>query len=529
MAKVEERSLEQIAGDIYTAKVALDALNAAFGKGIDDFIKKIDEGTKGANVLRIAFQQSFGILEETRGRDLVKNITDFNKSIENLEIPTEKLATNFQLVGQNLETYVINKSDDSIKNFAKLVSVNEKLGITTTDTVKVINYLATGFGRSGEEIDKFSGKLVQFSRETGQEFKKVFGEFNQNIDKFYTILDPEKAGTQFMAFQQLARGFGSSIDRLMNTAEKFDSIESGVQFGTQLNNVLSAVGGSFDSMLVSTMSYDDRIKYIIKQIADSRQNIMAMDEISRRAFIRQLEQTSQLGGKTIQAILMNQDLVNNMEKVIAPEEREMTKGDGGIAPANVEAIAQSFTKTQDRLQLFLNEYARIGSRLEAVAAQQAKYVRDIQRNTLGAIAQGVSSAKNVSDLKQKVKEGLKYTISVDEKKAEKVISDIQKQTDRSTQALNEGLKAPEKKVLTETPRPTRPEMTKAPESPGGMAGAIESSSIILRNAIEAGIKAGVSASAPKEVPVKITIEATDAAKAIFKISATTSEAITGRR
>jgi len=532
MAVIKERTPEELAGDFYTATVALDALKAAFGSSVSDFVKKITEATDKASELRVSFQQAFGIFEEKRGRDLVKNLVDFNKEIQDLEIPTGKLAANFQLVGQNLETYVINKSDDSIKNFAKLVSVNEKLGITTTDTVKVINYLATGFGRSGEEIDKFSGKLVQFSRETGQEFKKVFGDFNQNIDKFYTILDPEKAGTQFMAFQQLARGFGSSIDRLMNTAEKFDSIESGVQFGTQLNNVLSAVGGSFDSMLVSTLSYDDRIKYIIKQIADSRQNIMAMDEISRRAFIRQLEQTSQLGGKTIQAILMNQDLVNNMEKVIAPEEREMTKDGGGIAPANVEAIAQSFTKTQDRLQLFLNEYARIGSRLEHVASEQAKYVRNIQRNTLGRVATKVTQARSSKALRDELREAGEYVKKLDEKKAaqelRESVRNIQAETNRMKQELKESLSAPEKKVLTETPRPTRPEMTKAPESPGGMAGAIESSSIILRNAIEAGIKAGVSASAPKEVPVKITIEATDAAKAYFKISASTSGAITGR-
>jgi hypothetical protein len=503
MALNKSRSVEQIAGDIYTAKVALDALQASFGSGIDDFISKIDKATQGANDLRIKFQQSFGIFEE---------VADFNKKFEDLEIPTEKLAANFQLVGQSLETYVINKSDESILNFAKLTSVNEKLGISTSDTVKVINYLATGFGRSGEEIDKFSGKIVQFSRETGQEFKKVFSEFNQNIDKFYTILDPEKAGTQFMAFQQLARGFGSSIDRLMDTAAKFDSIESGVQFGTQLNNVLSAVGGSFDSMLASTMSYDDRIKYIIKQIGDSRENIMNMDEISRRAFVRQLEQTTQLGGKTIQAILMNEQLVDNMEK-IAPEQREMARGAGGIQPANVEAIAQSFTRTQDRLQLFLNEYARIGSRLENIASEQAKFTRDVQRNTLGALADGVTQVRNLNDIKAKLREAVDSVGSFDEKKAEQIIKRIQTQTDKMSKVTETSLAAPSKGVLTNVPAPAAPSVTTAK---------LEEEKIDLRNSIQKGItdgiKTGIETAAPKEI--KIVIEATEVLRNLLSAKGT---------
>jgi len=516
MALKKSRGIEQIAGDIYTAKVALDALQASFGTGIEDFISKIDKATQGANELRIGFQQAFGIFEEARGRDLVKNITDFNKSIENLEIPTEKLAANFKLVGENLDTYVINKSDQSILNFAKLTSVNEKLGISTNDTVKVINYLATGFGRSGEEIDKFSGKIVQFSRETGQEFKRVFSEFNQNIDKFYTILDPEKAGTQFMAFQQLARGFGSSIDRLMHVAERFDSIEGGIQFGTQLNNVLSAVGGSFDSMLASTMSYDDRIKYIVKQIGESRENIMSMDEISRRAFVRQLEQTTDLGGKTIQAILMNQELVDNMEKV-APEGREMTRGPGGIEPANVEKIAQSFTRTQDRLQLFVNEYARIGSRLEHIASEQAKFVRDVQRSTLGALADGVTQVRSMNDIKNKLKEAAEAASSFDERKAEQLIKRVQTQTDKMSAAMEVSLAAPSKRVLTGVPAPAAPSVT---------AGTIEEERIELRNSIQKGItdgvKAGIETASPKEI--KIVIEATSVLKELLTASAKISPA-----
>ena len=48
----------------------------------------------------------------------------------------------------------------------------------------------------------------------------------------------------------------------MGIAKQFNTLEGASQFGANLNNVLSVVGGSFDAMQASMMSYDDRIKYI---------------------------------------------------------------------------------------------------------------------------------------------------------------------------------------------------------------------------------------------------------------------------
>jgi uncharacterized phage infection (PIP) family protein YhgE len=237
-----------------------------------------------------------------------------------------------------------------------------------------------------------------------------------------------------------------------------------------------------------------------------------MDEISRRAFVRQLEQTTQLGGKTIQAILMNEQLVDNMEK-IAPEQREMARGAGGIQPANVEAIAQSFTRTQDRLQLFLNEYARIGSRLENIASEQAKFTSDVQRNTLGALADGVTQVRNLNDIKAKLREAVDSVGSFDEKKAEQIIKRIQTQTDKMSKVTETSLAAPSKGVLTNVPAPAAPSVTTAK---------LEEEKIDLRNSIQKGItdgiKTGIETAAPKEI--KIVIEATEVLRNLLSAKGT---------
>jgi len=391
-----------------------------------DINKKLTDSAGAANKLRIEFQQTFGMFSAEQGRSLVKNFADISAELVKQGITTEKLGEAYKAVGAGINSFIIERSDKAVQSFSTLAAINTKFGIDMQSTVGVINYLSTGFNKSTEEITKFSNKLVQFSRETGQEFKKVFQEFNQSIGKFYTILDPDKAATQFMSFQQMARGFGSTVDTLMSVAAKFDDIEQGVQFGTQLNNVLSAVGGSFDSMLASTMNYDDRIKLITQSIANSRDQINSMSEVSQRAYIRQLEQTTGLGGQTIQAILRNNDLVNSMDQLTGKQFEQ-------IEEAPVKQMADNFTTFQERSELFMNQYARVGARLEAFIDQSTKNVRDTQTKILKPIADTLAAAKDAKDLLERVKNSFSATSLT------KITDDIKKEFDRQVKEMEKSI------------------------------------------------------------------------------------------
>jgi len=501
---------EKIAVSVKTIYDGSKAVEAVF----DNWNDKLTGQAKVANELRINFQQSFGIFEADRGRDIVKRVSDIGAALTEQGISTSKLAEAYKLVGTNINSFVLGRTVEATDSFAKLVAINQKFGVDAGDTIKVINRLSTGFGMNTENIEKFSSKLLQFSRETGQEFKKVFQEFNQSAESFFTILSPEKAATQFMSFQQMARGFGTSIDKLMDTAAKFDSIEEGVQFGTKLNNILSTVGGSFDSVLATTMNYDDRIKYLIQSIGSSRNQIDQMSEVSQRAFIRELQMASGLDKQTIQAVLRNENLVNSMDKLTQPERFEKT------AQAPVDKMADNFTTFQDRANLFMNEYLKVGSRLEAVADQTSINARNLQLKILRTATAPLSDSKTVGEFIDKL------TLSFSKVFTSGLLKNIKNEMDIQSAALKgtslRGLSAPQPSSLSYTPVSVK-------ESPtgGGKTSIITSEDFNVRMA--ESVKQGVlEANKTKTTTqVVVTLEGTPELLAAIKVKNQETKTATG--
>lgn len=448
--EIAERTSE-IALNIFTAQGVLSAAKTALTAdktSLDEMLKSITD--RSVN-MRIEMQKQFALISDEEGRSLVKKISDQQEFLKRNEITVEKLAQNFRKVGADLQTYVISRSDQTIMSFAKLVSINDKFGISAENTMGIINRLGGGFGMNNDQIDLFSRKLFAFARETGQEFNKVFTEFNTNIGKFFTILDPSKATTQFMHFQQLAKGFGTTIDSLMQTAAKFDDIQQAVDFGANLNNVLSAVGGSFDAVMASTMDYDSRIKYIMKSIADTRGNIDQMSEVSQRAFIRQLQQSSGLQEQTLVSLLRNKDLVNNIEN--------LTTGIGGledlkeIEKSEQQRVTENFTTFQERANLFLNVWTQFGTRAEKLFDVQTKFLSNIQFALLKPLSEASQNARSAADVQaifaEKIGKGMQYVKDqiTNDKFDEGLEAEIRIQQNRFRAALDQGFGAPQSAVI----------------------------------------------------------------------------------
>ncbi len=441
----------EIALGIFTTQGVLSAAKSAVTAdkaSLDQMLKSITENSVN---MRIEMQKQFALISDEEGRSLVKKISDQQDFLKRNEITVEKLAQNFRKVGSSLQTYVISRSDETIMNFAKLISINDKFGISAENTVNVINRLSGGFGMNNSQIDQFSRKLFTFARQTGQEFNQVFTDFNNNISKFYTILDPSKATTQFMHFQQLAKGFGTTIDSLMSTAAKFDDIQQAVDFGANLNNVLSTVGGSFDAVMASTMDYDSRIKYIMKSIADTRGNIDQMSEVSQRAFIRQLQQSSGLQEQTLVSLLRNKDLVSNIEN--------LTTGIGGfedleeIKKSEQEKVTENFTTFQERANLFLNVWTQFGTRAEKLFDVQTKFLSNIQFALLKPLSEASQKARSAADVQAifadnigKAMEYVKRQITNDTFD-DAFEAEYRRQQNRFRAALDQGFGAPQSAVI----------------------------------------------------------------------------------
>lgn len=452
----------------------------ALEKSLTGVPEKLGQSVKTANELRISFQQSFGIFDATSGSNLVKNLVEFNNQIRNLEISTASLAKNFQQLGRDLNSFVYAGSEETLKSFSKLVSLNEKFGINSNTSITALNTMTTQFGLSAKGASDFNSKLLEFAEKTGQPFNKVFEQFNGSIKEFYTVLDPTKATSQFTAFQQLARGLGSEIGEFMAVAKQFNTLEGAAQFGANLNNVLSVVGGSFDAMQASMMSYDDRIKYIIKSVADSREQIMQMDDISRQAYVQQLTESTKLKGETIQAILNNQQLVDSVEELTTGKKFDQMQG---ISEKTLGQMAQNFTKFGDRANLFMDQYTRLGVRLERYVDVQTKKVRDIQFKVLGEANQAIETSRTPAQLIHKITDAFKNVSTEDLKKRFKTY--MQESAEDTKNAINAVLRPAGGDVL----KPKTPGVV-SPPSGTRVVGQLEEGVNLTEN-IQKGIASGI--------------------------------------
>lgn len=490
-----------------------------YTKGVKDafsgVLEKVDDATNSANKLRIQFQQSFGMFSAEDGRKLVKNFADVSSELAKQGISAEKLGEAYKIVGTGINSFIVNRSAEAVESFSKLAAVNEKFGVDMQSTVGVINYLSTGFGKNTEEVTKFSNKLMQFSRETGQEFKKVFQDFNQSIQYFYTILDPNKAATQFMSFQQMAKGFGSTVSELMGVAAKFDDMEQGVQFGAQLNNVLSAVGGSFDAVFASMQSYDDSMKLVIQSIANSRDQINSMSEVSQRAYVRQLQQTTGLSGQTIQAILKNNELVNSIDQLTSKEFDQ-------IKEAPVDKMTDNFTTFQDRANLFMSQYLKVGARLEAFFDQSSKNIRDTQLRILGKTTDLITPAKDIKHLVRNITKA--FSGDFIKKELEDAKDEIiKKNTENLRKSLLKGLAPGSTSALEYRVKP--PGKTELPSGKGEKIPVYNPNA--MREDVKQGAAAGIEIAAKKALvdlskaalashEIVVHVRPTDELKALLK-------------
>jgi hypothetical protein len=484
----------------------------ALEKSLTGVPKQLTDAVDRANTLRVSFQQSFGIFDAEKGSALLKNLSEFNNGIRNLEISTANLAKNFQELGKNLNSFVYAGSEQTLMSFSKMVSLNEKFGISSNTSIAALNTMTTQFGMNAKSAGEFNSKLLEFADKTGQPFNLVFEKFNGSIKEFYTVLDPTKATSQFTAFQQLARGLGGEISEFMGVAKQFNTLEGASQFGANLNNVLSVVGGSFDAMQASMMSYDERIKYIVKSVADSREQIMQMDDISRQAYIQQLQQTTTLRGETIQAILNNQQLVDSVEELTTGKQFDQMQG---ISDKRLEQMAQNFTKFGDRSNLFMDQYTRLGVRLERYVDVQTKKVRDIQFKVFGGANELVESSRTPAQLVKNITEAFKRTSIADLKKDFKSYMD---ESVKDTKKAIEAVLAPAGGAVLETKIPG------VISSPSGARtiGQLEEN-VNLTESIQKGITNGIAEATSKiqAKEMKITIHATPLLKAY--LSATVEE------
>lgn len=292
-----------------------------------------------------------------------------------------------------------------------VAAINERFGVTVGQSVDFLNNLNKGFNISGRGADRFSRTLLNFARQTGQPFNKVFQDFNSSIGQFFVTLDSRKALQRFTVFQQASRTLGTSVNSLLGVVDKFDTLEGAFETGGQINMLLSNLGGTFDAQRAILMTRPERLRYLAETIAGVGGQIRGMSELGQRAIIRQLSQTTGFDVGTIRQFIDKgvggdiDRLLQNSESLTAMTAKEQKR----LADENTTRREKQQQVT-DRLinenTLALEKFGQATARA-SVALQNAvitKFSELVQpvMNNLG---------NKVGQLEQQLRKGLDVTVT----------------------------------------------------------------------------------------------------------------------
>ena len=231
------------------------------------------------------------------------------------------------------------------RSLTRLAAVNTKFGISINQSTNLINSLDRGFDLSGKQADEFSRKLLKFARDTGQPFSKVFEQFNSNVKDFFVELDPDKALRKFTVFQQIARRFGTEVSELTKLTDQFETLESGMEFGGNLNMLLSNLGGSFDAVQATLMDQPQRMEYIANQVSQVGDRIRGMSDLGQRAILRELARTLGVDVGTIRAMI-NRDKGEDLQRFL-----KGTSDLSAMTTGNQQKLADQMTSRAERTQI----------------------------------------------------------------------------------------------------------------------------------------------------------------------------------
>jgi len=264
-------------------------------------------------------------------------LMDYGVTLENLN----KTALSFREGLRQLQTEGFPAQENALR---KIAVVNERFGISIDTSIELINNLDTGFSMAGQASDKFSRQLLGFAQKTGQPFNKVFQDFNKSIKTWHSEMDPQKALSKFTVFQQMARRFGTEISDLTRLTDKFETIEGGMEFGGNLNMLLSNLGGSFDAVEATLMSQPERLKYITQQIQGVAGEIEGMTDLGQRAILKELSEQVGVDVGTIRA-MMDKTKGGDLERFLSG-----SKNLGEMNAAEQKRIADENTTRAEKQQ-----------------------------------------------------------------------------------------------------------------------------------------------------------------------------------
>lgn len=299
-----------------------------------------------------SMKESFGIFSilSSLFDNMIKSALEFDKASKSLESSFGQLgAFQSQLVMNNAE---LRRMGLNAGEQAKLVTglanefvrftgeteanqemlktnagVLQALGVSTSNTNKIIETMVVGMGRSAEESSRLTMNLASMGKAFGKTSEQMISDFASLSGNLAAYGDNmEKV---FIGLQKEAKRTGITVSELNQLAESFDTFSGAAEKAAKLNALF---GTNISAMTMNTMDADERLKELGKQM--SRLNVDTMGRYEKLALKDALglssvaEAVKYLGGtlstkekeelKNIQVQKDMTETMNNLAKATLP-------------------------------------------------------------------------------------------------------------------------------------------------------------------------------------------------------------------
>ena len=408
-----KKSGESLAGVGKAAKGALGQL-IAFKGGLNDVEKALKSPLSVLNdtvdaVEKFRIQLNRLAVEDTRS--FIVSLRRQNDALRGYGVTYQTLIDTTRAFRNNLNELTSRTYGQNADRLRATTAINERFGVTVGESVDFLNNLNKGFNVSGRGADRFSRTLLNFARQTGQPFNKVFQDFNSSIGEFFVTLDSKKALQRFTVFQQASRTLGTSVSSLLGVVDKFDTLEGGFEMGGQLNMLLSNLGGTFDAQRAVLMTRPERLRYLAETVAGVGGQVRGMSELGQRAIIRQLSQTTGFDVGTIRQFIdkgIGGDIDTLLQKsqsltaMTAQEQKRLADENTTRAEKNQQISDRLINENTVALEKQAQSLTRFISRLENVGIDK---LSSVLQPAITSLNEETKSLTNV------IKKGLGVTVT----------------------------------------------------------------------------------------------------------------------
>lgn len=215
----------------------------------------------------------------------------------------------------------------------------EKLGVSSSETIKIQNMLVKGFQMTGEQAGQAQKQLMATAKAMGLPMQQVVKEFANASNG----LKAHGANMQkvFIDLQNQSKNLGIEFGRLQDITGKFDTFEGAADAAGQLNAILG--GDYLNSIQLLNADEAERIRLMQDSLKASGRNFEEMSKQEKMA-------TAQaLGLKDVTEL---QQLMNNTTQEGTVEALNKAQAEKELAKS-----VQDVTTMQEKLTAIMAQFA----------------------------------------------------------------------------------------------------------------------------------------------------------------------------